>query len=137
MGFGGLESSEKKLQFDLTESAQTVCFSFSFVVLLMLTMGCHSLDEAAKRTTLTWTDFSSSGFTWTDTPLSATLQFSTPLVNSISSWPEQQANITQKLKKTPKSLLPFGWDTKPVMDAEVIIEDAFMDVFCDLMYGGG
>jgi len=23
------------------------------------------------------------------------------------------------------------------MGAEVIIEEAFMDVFCDLMYGGG
>jgi len=34
-----------------------------------------------------------------------------------------------------KSLPPFGWDTKPVMGAEVIIEKAFMDVFCDLMYG--
>jgi len=36
---------------------------------------------------LTWTDFSSSRFTRTDMPLSVTLQFSTPLVNSISSWP--------------------------------------------------
>jgi hypothetical protein len=37
------------------------------------------------------------GFTRTDAPLSAMLQFSTPLVNSISSWPEQQADITHKL----------------------------------------
>ena len=96
-----------------------------------------SQSRAAKRTTLTWTDFSSSGFTRTDAPLSATLQFSSPLVNSISSWLEQQADITRKLKKTQKSLPPFGWDTSPVMGAEVIIEEAFMDVFCDLMYGGG
>jgi hypothetical protein len=66
-----------------------------------------------------------------------TLQFSTPLVNSISPWPEHQADLTCKLKKTQKSLLPFGWDTEPIMGAEVIIEEAFMDVFCDLMYGGG
>ena len=84
---------------------------------------------------LTWTDFSSSRFTHTDAPLSVTLQFSTPLINSILSWPEQQADITCKLKKMQKSLPPFGWDTKPVMGAEVIIEKAFMDVFCDLMYG--
>ncbi len=71
---------------------------------------------------LTWTDFSSSEFMRTAAPLSARLQFSTPLVNSISSWPEQQANITQKLKKTQKSLPPFGWDTEPVIGAEVIIE---------------
>ncbi|KAH9987661.1 hypothetical protein BJV74DRAFT_978753 [Russula compacta] len=117
MGFGGLESGEKKLQFDLTESART--------------------SRASKRTTLTWTDFSTSGFTRTDAPLSATLQFSTPLINSISSWPEQQADITRKLKKTQKSLPPFGWDTEPVMGQEAIIEEAFLDVFCDLLYGGG
>jgi hypothetical protein len=55
----------------------------------------------------------------------------------VSSWPEQQTDITRKLKKTQKSLPPFGWDTEPVMGAEVIIEEAFMGVFCDLMYGGG
>jgi hypothetical protein len=38
MGFGGLESSEKKLQFDLTESFRTVRLGFSSVVLLVLTM---------------------------------------------------------------------------------------------------
>jgi hypothetical protein len=38
MGFGGLESNEKKLQFDLTESARTVCLGFSFVLLLTLTV---------------------------------------------------------------------------------------------------
>ncbi|KAF8258940.1 hypothetical protein EI94DRAFT_1066976 [Lactarius quietus] len=117
MGFGGLDPAEKKLQFDLTESART--------------------SRAAKRATLTWTDFSSSGFSRTDAPLSATLQFSTPLVNSISSWPEQQADITRKLKKTQKSLPPFGWDTEPVMGTEAVIEEAFVDVFCDLVYGGG
>ncbi|KAI9507647.1 hypothetical protein F5148DRAFT_1306912 [Russula earlei] len=117
MGFGGLEPSEKKLQFDLTESAR--------------------MSRTAKRTTLTWTDFSASGFSRMDAPLSATLQFSSPLANSISSWPEQQADITRKLKKTQKSLPPFGWDTEPVMGAEAIIEEAFMDVFCDLVYGGG
>jgi hypothetical protein len=37
MGFGGLESSEKKLQFDLTESARTVRYVSSFVVLLLFT----------------------------------------------------------------------------------------------------
>jgi hypothetical protein len=44
MGFEGLESSEKKLQFDLTESARTVCLGFFSVVLLVLTMRCCSLE---------------------------------------------------------------------------------------------
>jgi hypothetical protein len=34
------------------------------------------------------------------------------------------------------SLPPFGWDTEPVIGAEFIIEESFIDVFCDL-YGGG
>ena len=72
-----------------------------------------------------------------DAPLSATLQFSTPLANSISSWPEQQADITRKVRKLQKSLPPFGWDTEPVMGAEMIMEESFIDVFCDLVYGGG
>jgi hypothetical protein len=135
MGFGGLDPAEKKLQFDLTESARTVrCFA-------SLQKVCgnngYAQSRAAKRATLTWTDFSSSGFSRTDAPLSATLQFSTPLVNSISAWPEQQADITRKLKKTQKSLPPFGWDTEPVMGSEAVIEEAFVDVFCDLVYGGG
>src|SRR5260221_9806068 len=46
--------------------------------------------------TLTSTDFSSTGFTHTNVPLSATLQFSTPLVNSTSSWLEHKVNITHK-----------------------------------------
>ncbi|KAH9979484.1 hypothetical protein BGW80DRAFT_1435011 [Lactifluus volemus] len=107
MGFGGLDPNEKKLQFDLTESARTVLSS-------------------GKTDDMTWTDFSASGFSRNDSPLSATLQFSSPLVNSISSWPEQQADITRKLKKTQKSLPPL-----------VVIEEAFIDVFCDLVYGGG
>jgi hypothetical protein len=130
-----LESSEKKLQFDLTESARTVCVGFSCRVAYVNDVMLQS--RAEKRTTLTWTDFSSSGNTRTDAPLSAILQFSTPLVNSISSWLEQQADLTHKLKKTQNSLPPFGWDAEPIMGAEVIIEEAFMDVFCDLIYRGG
>ncbi|KAF9483685.1 hypothetical protein BDN70DRAFT_873531 [Pholiota conissans] len=116
MGFGEL-GDEKKLQFDLTESART--------------------DRTTKRQTLSWNDFSSAGFSRMDAPLSATLQFSTPFVNTISSWPAQNAEISKKLKKTQKSLPAFGWDTEPVIGNEEIIEEAFLDVFCDLIYGGG
>jgi len=72
-----------------------------------------------------------------DAPLSATLQFSTPFTAMISSWPSQNAEITRKLKKTHKSLPSFGWDTEPVIGNEEVIEEAFVDVFCDLIYGGG
>jgi len=78
MGFGGLETGEKKLQFDLTEGARTVCHvsTFSYDTLVYY---AALQSRAAKRTTLTWTDFSSTGFSRMDAPLSTTLQFSSPL----------------------------------------------------------
>jgi hypothetical protein len=50
MGFGGLESSERKLQFDLTESARTVrLVSFFSVVLLIFTMLCCSPEQQNEQ----------------------------------------------------------------------------------------
>ena len=43
-------------------------------------------------TSLTATHAASHGFMRMDAPLSATLQFSTPLVNSISSWPASRSH---------------------------------------------
>lgn len=96
-----------------------------------------SQERTAKRQTLSWNDFSSSGFSRTDAPLSATLQFSAPLSATISSWPAQNAEIAKKLKKQQKALPAFGWDTEPVVGNEEIIEEAFVDVFCDLIHGSG
>lgn len=116
-GFGDLLADEKKLQFDLTEGARAA--------------------RRVKRQTLTWNDFSQAGFSRMDDPLTSTLQFSTPLTATINQWPTQNAEISRKLKKTQRSLPPFGWDTEPVMASEEVIEEAFVDVFCDLVYGGG
>ncbi|KAF8063469.1 hypothetical protein FPV67DRAFT_1506721 [Lyophyllum atratum] len=116
MGFSEL-GDQKKLQFDLTESART--------------------ERSVKRGTLSWNDFSSTGFTRSDAPLSATLQFSSPVAKTISSWPAHSAEMSKKLKKTQKALPPFGWDTEPVVGSEEVIEEAFVDVFSDLIYGGG
>ncbi|KAH9911357.1 uncharacterized protein BXZ73DRAFT_82833 [Epithele typhae] len=116
MGFG-TQTDEKKLQFDLTEGARAA--------------------RAAKRATLNWQDFSSAGFSRSDAHLSATLQFSAPVANTIQSWPVNQAEMHRKLKKTQKALPAFGWDTEPVIGSEEVIEEAFVDVFCDLIYGGG
>jgi len=135
IGFGGLDSGEKKLQFDLTESAGTVCLDLGSVVLLMFTYrltvasgetnGAH-LDEFLVH----WIHSHRCA-----TEHDATIQH-TPR-SSISPWPEKQTDITRKSKKTQKPLPPFGRDTGSMMGTEVIIEEAFMDVFCDLMYGGG
>lgn len=116
-GFGDHLTDEKKLQFDLTEGARAA--------------------RRVKRQTLTWNDFSQAGFSRMDDPLTSTLQFSTPLTATINQWPTQNAEISRKLKKTQRSLPPFGWDTEPVMASEEVIEEPFVDVFCDLVYGGG
>ncbi|KIJ44471.1 hypothetical protein M422DRAFT_252076 [Sphaerobolus stellatus SS14] len=116
LGFGGGGgSTEKRLQFDLNEGARNT--------------------RNDKRTTLTWSDFSTSGFTRTDAPLSATLQFSAPVESTITQWPQKSADIQNKLKKTQKSLPQFTWDTTPNLGGEEAVEAGFVDCFCDLLYG--
>ena len=91
-----------------------------------------------KRTTLTWADFSAAGFTRSEGSLSTTLEFSKPVAATITQWPENDKELSRKLKKAQKNMPVFGWDTEPVMDGrEEIIEESFIDVFCDLLYGGG
>ncbi|KIY52532.1 hypothetical protein FISHEDRAFT_69763 [Fistulina hepatica ATCC 64428] len=135
---------DDRLQFDLTESARA--------------------SRQEKRQTLSWTDFSTAGFSRTDGPLSATLQFSNPLdpmglglcnSNNVMDVEREMkarmAEMTKKLKKREKAsshfvsflaspasqaLPPFTWDTTPVIGAEQVLEEAFVDVFCDLLAGG-
>lgn len=59
------------------------------------------------------------------------------MANTINAWPAHSAEMHRKLKKTQKALPAFGWDTEPVLGTEEVIEEAFLDVFCDLIYGGG
>ncbi|KAJ6613879.1 hypothetical protein B0H10DRAFT_196553 [Mycena sp. CBHHK59/15] len=126
-GFGfsrETEGIEGKLRFDLTENARA--------------------ERLMKRETLSWTDFSTAGFTRSDAPLSATLQFSPPLSLSSSTSSTSSASsvglnaeLTRKLRKAHKALPAFGWDTVPVLGPEEVVEEAFVDVFCDLLWGGG
>jgi len=92
MGFGGLDPA-KKLQFDLTEGAQAVRLDYRLCSVTNVHLPCCSRERRSEQHSL-GPIFSSTGFTRTDAPLSTTLQFST-LVNSISSWLEQQADITR------------------------------------------
>ncbi|KAL4076628.1 hypothetical protein V8B97DRAFT_2004350 [Scleroderma yunnanense] len=116
-GFSSFEVSDKKLEFDLTES--------------------EKMPRAEKRQTMNWNDFSATGFSRPDDPLDTSLQLSAPVAHTITSWPSHSVDIAKKLKKTQRTLPPFGWDTEPVMGSEEVIEEAFLDVFCDLVYGGG
>jgi hypothetical protein len=131
LGFSDADSN--KLAFDLTESARRVR-------LIRLSYHCRltSLQSRSeKRQTLSWSDFSEAGFSRSDAPLSATLQFSTPISSSINTWGSQQADLHRKLKKTQKSLPAFGWDTSPVLGQEEVVEEGFIEVFTQLVYGGG
>jgi len=60
-----------------------------------------------KRETLGWADFATEGFTRTDAPLSATLQFSPPINTTINSFPEGNIELNKKLKKAQKSAPTF------------------------------
>lgn len=82
LGFDSPATAKKALDFDLNESARK--------------------GYVDKRRTLTWADFSASGFTRSDAPLSATLQFSAPVAHSIQAWPAHSEEVHRKLKKTHK-----------------------------------
>ncbi|KAJ3850162.1 hypothetical protein EV368DRAFT_45892 [Lentinula lateritia] len=115
-GFGGDETTAKKLQFDLTESAR--------------------VTRSIKRETLDWSSFTSSGFSRSDQPLNTALQLSVP----------PQLSLTGIIRTLLTNLLTciiqngaptFSWDTEPVLGPEQIIEEAFLDVYCDLLQGSG
>ncbi|KAJ4470941.1 hypothetical protein J3R30DRAFT_3686098 [Lentinula aciculospora] len=130
-GFGGDETTVKKLQFDLTESARAT--------------------RTIKRETLDWSSFTSSGFSRSDTPLQTALQLSVPPQLSLStsltplnspsssgSSPPMTPSESKKLRKKGKNGAPtFSWDVEPVLGPEQIIEEAFLDVYCDLIRGSG
>ena len=118
LGFGDGAAAPSALKFDLTEGARS--------------------QRSAKRQTLSWNDFSEAGFSRGDQSLSDTLQFGHGLAQTVQQLPTQEKDIHKKLKKSVQKLPAFGWDTAPVMDGrEEIIEEGFLDVFCDLLYGGG
>jgi hypothetical protein len=117
LGFGSGEAASKRLEFDLNEGARNA--------------------RASPARTLSWTDFSESGFSLTDAPLSATLQFSAPLSHTITAWPARQNELQAKLRKTQKALPPFGWDTMPSLGGEEAVEEGFVSIFCDFLAGGG
>ncbi|KAF9518517.1 hypothetical protein BS47DRAFT_1379808 [Hydnum rufescens UP504] len=107
----------------------------------------RSARSSQKRETISWNDFSLSGFerasqsssqdshsserAGTPIPpsssdrLSDALKFSVP-VDSPSSWSEHTSDLTRKLRKQQKVLPPFGWDTSPVAGREWIVEEGMI-----------
>jgi hypothetical protein len=109
-------STSSLLQFDLTESARMAAL------------------QPSNAGTVTWTDFSSSGFSSLS---SATLQFSSPIASSIHSWPEHEEDIHKKLRKVQKQLPAFGWDTNPVIGKEWMVEEGIIGAWCEFSLSSG
>ncbi|CAE6409457.1 unnamed protein product [Rhizoctonia solani] len=117
VGFGDGETESKRLEFDLNEGARQ--------------------SRLEKRATMTWSDFSSTGFLREEAPLSDTLQFAAPLSSTIQTWPTASEDLHRKLKKQQKVLPTFGWETTPVAGQEWVVEEAFLDCWADLIWSSG
>jgi hypothetical protein len=133
LGFGSFEAGDRKLQFDLTEGARAVRPPLPSSSASPLT---SPQARHAKRQTLSWDDFSNAGFSRMDAPLDGVLQFTAP-PSPAAGAPAQSEEMRRRLKKAQRALPAFGWDTAPVLGAEEFVEEAFVDVFCDLVYGAG
>lgn len=81
---------------------------------------------------MTWNDFSDVGFTREDAPLKDTLQFNTPTASSSNTWPSHD-EMHRKLKKQPKPIAQFNWDTRPVAGQDWTVEEGFIGCWADLV----
>ncbi|OWZ45114.1 hypothetical protein C356_03199 [Cryptococcus neoformans c45] len=140
------EDIDMRLQFDLNESAK--------------------LSIAEKRQTMDWNEFAapSGGFNRTDPLLDVSLSFSPPISSTIASWPKERDQLAKRLHKAQKDAVPFHYDTLPVFGRDVpfpndddrmslggraggmeqvdgkggvYVEEAWIDVWADLMLGAG
>jgi len=107
MGFGGLHPGERSLQFDLTEGARTVSLNIasgrvvSLIFMYRVTVASGETNDAHLDRFLVHLVHSYRRAT-------EQLQFSTPLVNSISSWPEQTSRYHAQVEKDTK-VSPTIW----------------------------
>ncbi|WVO13648.1 hypothetical protein L204_101269 [Cryptococcus depauperatus] len=129
------------LQFDLSESSKQLL--------------------SARRQTMSWTEFASpsGGFNRSDPLLDATLTFSQPIAKGIEEWPKERGELVKRLYKAQKEAVPFEWNTTPNVGmfledcnlvgieglggmkqdskGRIYVEEAWVDVWCDLMMGSG
>ncbi|KAG8859130.1 hypothetical protein FRB96_004700 [Tulasnella sp. 330] len=111
VGFGS--SDTKKLQFDLSEGAR--------------------LARGQKRATMSWNDFSAVGFTREDVPLQDTLQFTPSLASPVHTLSSPGDDAHRKLRKNPKALPQFNWDTTPIAGQDWTVEEGFISCWADLL----
>ncbi|KAI6144186.1 hypothetical protein BKA82DRAFT_4175223 [Pisolithus tinctorius] len=91
-----------------------------------------------KRRTMNWNDFAAIGFSRPGDFLDISLHQSSPAIHKGVPSFTRSVSIARKLRKAQHVQQPqIELDSEPVVGSEVVIEEAFLSVFCDLIYGSG
>lgn len=130
-GFSG--SDPNKLAFNLTESERKA--------------------RMKGRKSLQWSQFEQNGFSPADDGLNDVLAFDDLLEQDLKRWPEDRAELLEKIRKTNKAMPAFDYDTTPLVvsspsmsgDAQgqweekpfSRMDDIFPEVYADILLGNG
>ncbi|PWN35766.1 uncharacterized protein FA14DRAFT_46690 [Meira miltonrushii] len=130
-GFSG--SDPNKLAFNLTESERKA--------------------RMKGRKSLQWSQFEESGFNPADDGLNDVLAFDDLLEQDVKRWPEDRAELLDKIRKTNKAMPAFNYDTTPMVVSSPSMsgdpqgqwqekpisrmDDIFPEVYADILLGNG
>lgn len=130
-GFSG--SDPNKLAFNLTESERKA--------------------RMKGRKSLQWSQFEESGFSPADDGLNDVLAFDDLLEQDVKRWPEDRAELLDKIRKTNKAMPAFNYDTTPLIVSSPSMsgdpqgqwqekpisrmDDIFPEVYADILLGNG
>ncbi|KAI6024237.1 hypothetical protein EDC04DRAFT_3143412 [Pisolithus marmoratus] len=116
-GFGSSEASGERLQLNPGKTTR--------------------ITPPEKRQTMNWNDFAAIGFSRPGDFLDTSLFLSSPVIQKGASSFTRGVSTARKLRKVPPVQPQIQLDPEPIVGSEEVIEEAFLDVFCDLIYGGG
>lgn len=121
-----------------------------------LAFDLHESERKARmqgRQSVQWSQFERSGFSLKDDGLESVLAFDDLLQQDVKRWPEERAELLDKLRKTDKAMPPFPYDTTPCvisspsLDSEATgqwvqkpfsrMDDVFPEVYADILLGNG
>ncbi|KAI6111844.1 hypothetical protein EDD16DRAFT_1710186 [Pisolithus croceorrhizus] len=115
-GFGSSEGNAERLRLNLSERARMI--------------------PLEKRRTMNWNDFAAIGFSRSG-DLDVSLHLNNPVIHKGSPSLTRGPSVARKLRKAPHVQPQVELVSEPVLGSEEVIEEAFLGVFCDLIYGGG
>lgn len=88
-----------------------------------------------KRRTMNWNDFAAIGFSRPGDLLDISLN--NPVIHKESPSLTRGPSVIRKLRKAPHVQPQVELVSEPILGSEEVVEEAFLGVFCDLIYGGG